>query len=75
MGGRLSMPRGADGMSETSKPTSSPARARLTRSRGIINGRVWNHLLPAEAYMLTQCADSDGPPRGIDNGRPPLRLR
>ncbi|KAF2441966.1 hypothetical protein P171DRAFT_523854 [Karstenula rhodostoma CBS 690.94] len=34
MGGRLSIPRGADGMSETSKP------ARLTRSKGIINGRT-----------------------------------
>jgi len=34
------MPRGPDGMSEVSKPTSSSASARLSRSRGIINGRV-----------------------------------
>lgn len=40
MGGRLSMPKGADGMSEISKPTSSNAKARLSRNRGIINGRV-----------------------------------
>ena len=40
MGGRLSMPKAADGLSETSKPTSANARARLTRGRGIINGRV-----------------------------------
>jgi hypothetical protein len=40
MGGRLSMPKAADGISETSKPTSANARARLTRGGGIINGRV-----------------------------------
>ncbi|CAO2658843.1 Nn.00g065660.m01.CDS01 [Neocucurbitaria sp. VM-36] len=40
MGGRLSMPKGADGMSETSKPTSANAAARLTRNKGIINGRT-----------------------------------
>ncbi|KAH7345947.1 hypothetical protein BKA66DRAFT_478520 [Pyrenochaeta sp. MPI-SDFR-AT-0127] len=40
MGGRLSMPKGADGMSETSKPTSGSAPPRLTRGRGIINGRT-----------------------------------
>ncbi|KAH6875910.1 hypothetical protein J4E91_001986 [Alternaria rosae] len=40
MGGRLSMPKAADGMSETSKPTSANARARLTRGGGIINGRT-----------------------------------
>ncbi|KAI8933973.1 hypothetical protein NX059_008747 [Plenodomus lindquistii] len=40
MGGRLSMPKGADGMSETSKPTSANAPARLTRNKGIINGRT-----------------------------------
>ncbi|KAF2035350.1 hypothetical protein EK21DRAFT_53994 [Setomelanomma holmii] len=40
MGGRLSMPKGADGMSEISKPTSSNAKARLSRNRGIINGRT-----------------------------------
>ncbi|CAG5182259.1 uncharacterized protein ALTATR162_LOCUS10072 [Alternaria atra] len=40
MGGRLSMPKAADGMSETSKPTSANAAARLTRGRGIINGRT-----------------------------------
>ena len=34
MGGRLSMPRGPDGMNEISKPTS------FSRNRGIINGRV-----------------------------------
>ncbi|KNG52268.1 hypothetical protein DDE82_000474 [Stemphylium lycopersici] len=36
MGGRLSMPKAADGMSETSKPT----QPRLSRNRGIINGRT-----------------------------------
>ncbi|KAF2704825.1 hypothetical protein K504DRAFT_112917 [Pleomassaria siparia CBS 279.74] len=36
MGGRLSMPRGADGVNEISKPTSP----RLTRGKGIINGRT-----------------------------------
>ncbi|KAI4696270.1 uncharacterized protein J4E88_000445 [Alternaria novae-zelandiae] len=40
MGGRLSMPKAADGMSETSKPTSANARARLSRGGGIINGRT-----------------------------------
>jgi hypothetical protein len=40
MGGRLSMPKGPDGLSEASKPTSANAPARLSRSRGIINGRV-----------------------------------
>ncbi|KAF2690828.1 hypothetical protein K458DRAFT_398802 [Lentithecium fluviatile CBS 122367] len=40
MGGRLSMPRGPDGMNEVSKPTSGSASARLTRGRGIINGRT-----------------------------------
>ena len=40
MGGRLSMLKAADGLSETSKPTSANTRARLTRGRGIINGRV-----------------------------------
>ncbi|KAF1955460.1 hypothetical protein CC80DRAFT_505350 [Byssothecium circinans] len=40
MGGRLSMPRGPDGMNEVSKPTSGSASSRLTRSRGIINGRT-----------------------------------
>lgn len=34
------MPKGADGMNEISKPTSGNANARLTRGRGIINGRV-----------------------------------
>lgn len=34
------MPKGADGMSETSKPTSASAKARLSRGKGIINGRV-----------------------------------
>lgn len=52
MGGRLSMPRGADGMSETSKPTASPTPARLTRSKGIVNGRVWIALLFAKAPCL-----------------------
>ncbi|KAF1921671.1 hypothetical protein BDU57DRAFT_510604 [Ampelomyces quisqualis] len=37
MGGRLSMPKGADGMSEAPKPKAS---ARLSRNRGIINGRT-----------------------------------
>ncbi|KAF2256622.1 hypothetical protein BU26DRAFT_413835 [Trematosphaeria pertusa] len=40
MGGRLSMPRGPDGMNEVSKPTSGSASARFTRGRGIINGRT-----------------------------------
>ncbi|KAF2266577.1 hypothetical protein CC78DRAFT_118438 [Lojkania enalia] len=40
MGGRLSMPRSADGMNEVSKPTSASAKARLTQGRGIINGRT-----------------------------------
>ncbi|KAL6707970.1 hypothetical protein ACN47E_003644 [Coniothyrium glycines] len=40
MGGRLSMPRGADGMSEASKPTSAKAPARISRGGGIINGRT-----------------------------------
>ena len=40
MGGRLSIPKAADGMSEISKPTSGSASARLSRNRGIINGRV-----------------------------------
>jgi hypothetical protein len=39
------MPKAADGMSETSKPTSANAAARLTRGRGIINGRVRNMFL------------------------------
>ncbi|KAJ8112977.1 hypothetical protein OPT61_g4784 [Boeremia exigua] len=39
MGGRLSTPKGADGMNESSKPHSSNAPA-LTRGRGIINGRT-----------------------------------
>ncbi|KAF1830868.1 hypothetical protein BDW02DRAFT_506556 [Decorospora gaudefroyi] len=34
------MPKAADGMSETSKPTSGSTPARLTRGRGIINGRT-----------------------------------
>jgi hypothetical protein len=36
MGGRLSKPKAADGMSEISKPTSRP----LHKNRGIINGRT-----------------------------------
>ncbi|KAJ4358003.1 uncharacterized protein N0V89_002581 [Didymosphaeria variabile] len=39
MGGRLSMPRGPDGVN-ASKPTSGPTPARLSRNRGIINGRT-----------------------------------
>ncbi|KAF2740673.1 hypothetical protein EJ04DRAFT_424266 [Polyplosphaeria fusca] len=34
------MPKGADGLNETSKPTSAPSSARLPRSGGIINGRT-----------------------------------
>lgn len=49
MGGRLSMPRGPDGISETSKPTSSPTPARLRRNGGIINGRVRVQCQVAEA--------------------------
>ncbi|KAF9693681.1 hypothetical protein EKO04_008152 [Ascochyta lentis] len=40
MGGRLSTPKGADGMNESSKPHSNNAPARLSRGRGIINGRT-----------------------------------
>ncbi|KAF1850037.1 uncharacterized protein K460DRAFT_360901 [Cucurbitaria berberidis CBS 394.84] len=40
MGGRLSKPKGPDGMSEASKPTSANAAARLSRNRGIVNGRT-----------------------------------
>ncbi|KAJ4319588.1 hypothetical protein N0V94_003821 [Neodidymelliopsis sp. IMI 364377] len=40
MGGRLSTPKGADGMNESSKPHSANAPARLTRGGGIINGRT-----------------------------------
>ncbi|UPX17195.1 uncharacterized protein EKO05_0007564 [Ascochyta rabiei] len=40
MGGRLSTPKGADGMNESSKPHSNNAPARLSRGRGIVNGRV-----------------------------------
>ncbi|KAF2801114.1 hypothetical protein K505DRAFT_262355 [Melanomma pulvis-pyrius CBS 109.77] len=36
MGGRLSIPRGPDGLNEVSKPISP----RFTRGRGIINGRT-----------------------------------
>lgn len=34
------MPKGPDGISETSKPTSASATARLSRNKGIINGRT-----------------------------------
>jgi hypothetical protein len=40
MGGRLSKPKAPDGMSEAPKPATAEAAARLSRSRGIINGRV-----------------------------------
>jgi hypothetical protein len=40
MGGRLSKPKGPDGMSEAPAPTTANAQARLSRSRGIVNGRV-----------------------------------
>ncbi|KAF1358353.1 hypothetical protein EJ07DRAFT_124691 [Lizonia empirigonia] len=40
MGGRLSTPKGADGMNESSKPHSNNAPARLSRGHGIINGRT-----------------------------------
>jgi hypothetical protein len=40
MGGRLSMPKAADGLSEAPKSTAGDAAARLTRNKGIINGRV-----------------------------------
>ncbi|KZM25039.1 uncharacterized protein EKO05_0007564 [Ascochyta rabiei] len=40
MGGRLSTPKGADGMNESSKPHSNNAPARLSRGRGIVNGRT-----------------------------------
>ncbi|PVI07979.1 hypothetical protein DM02DRAFT_714271 [Periconia macrospinosa] len=38
MGGRLSMPKAPDGINEVSKPASSSGR--LSRNRGIINGRT-----------------------------------
>ena len=50
------MPKAADGMSETSKPTSANAAARLTRGRGIINGRVRN-VFPSLS-VLTSANDS-----------------
>ncbi|KAF2184374.1 hypothetical protein K469DRAFT_579667 [Zopfia rhizophila CBS 207.26] len=40
MGGRLSMPRAPDRMNEISKPKPGSASARMTRNRGIINGRT-----------------------------------
>ncbi|KAJ4378453.1 hypothetical protein N0V86_006156 [Didymella sp. IMI 355093] len=40
MGGRLSTPKGADGMNESSKPHSNNAPARLSRGGGIVNGRT-----------------------------------
>ncbi|KAF2201981.1 hypothetical protein GQ43DRAFT_462722 [Delitschia confertaspora ATCC 74209] len=40
MGGRLSMPRSPDGLTEVSKPKSGTASARLSRNRGIVNGRT-----------------------------------
>lgn len=39
MGGRLSVPKAADGISEAPKPASANG-PRLSRNRGIINGRV-----------------------------------
>ncbi|KAF2872589.1 hypothetical protein BDV95DRAFT_570137 [Massariosphaeria phaeospora] len=48
MGGRLSMPRGPDGMSEVSKPTSGSSR--LSRGRGIINGRTI--MAPLAAFTM-----------------------
>ncbi|KAF2662216.1 hypothetical protein K491DRAFT_753338 [Lophiostoma macrostomum CBS 122681] len=49
MGGRLSMPRGADGMNELSKPTSGSG-PRLSRNRGIINGRTI--MAPLAAFTM-----------------------
>ncbi|KAK3216012.1 hypothetical protein GRF29_8g1829593 [Pseudopithomyces chartarum] len=74
MGGRLSMPRGPDGVTEASKPTASP---RLSRNRGIINGRVRKHGASAhlDAALLMLLADGHGAPGGLDHGWPPLRLR
>ncbi|KAH8730250.1 hypothetical protein GQ44DRAFT_701073 [Phaeosphaeriaceae sp. PMI808] len=40
MGGRLSMPKAADGISELPKSASSNSSGRLSRNRGIINGRT-----------------------------------
>ncbi|KAH7125182.1 hypothetical protein B0J11DRAFT_434702 [Dendryphion nanum] len=50
MGGRLSMPRGPDGMNEVSKPTSGSASARFSRGRGIINGRTV--MAPLAAFTM-----------------------
>ncbi|KAF2127075.1 hypothetical protein P153DRAFT_424403 [Dothidotthia symphoricarpi CBS 119687] len=46
MGGRLSMPKGPDGLSETSRPTSG----RLHKNRGIINGRTV--MAPLAAFTM-----------------------
>lgn len=49
MGGRLSKPKAADGISEVAEP----AKARLTRGRGIINGRVSSlHILPYSTRLI-----------------------
>ncbi|KAF2013768.1 hypothetical protein BU24DRAFT_246474 [Aaosphaeria arxii CBS 175.79] len=50
MGGRLSMPRGPDGMNEASRPTSANPVARLTRGGGIINGRTI--MAPLAAFTM-----------------------
>ncbi|KAF2467098.1 uncharacterized protein BDR25DRAFT_235769 [Lindgomyces ingoldianus] len=50
MGGRLSMPKGADGLNEISKPMSGSASARLTRGKGIINGRTI--MAPLAAFTM-----------------------
>lgn len=47
------MPRGPDGMSEVSKPSSSAGR--LSRNRGIINGRVRLHCAARFKQTLIDC--------------------
>ncbi|EOA92339.1 uncharacterized protein SETTUDRAFT_18981 [Exserohilum turcica Et28A] len=44
------MPKAADGMSEASKPTSGNAPPRLSRNRGIINGRTV--MAPLAAFTM-----------------------
>ncbi|USP76779.1 uncharacterized protein yc1106_04053 [Curvularia clavata] len=49
MGGRLSVPKAADGISEAPKPTSANG-PRLSRNRGIINGRTV--MAPLAAFTM-----------------------
>jgi hypothetical protein len=70
------MPKAADGMSETSKPTSGSAPARLTRGRGIVNGRVSPFKQYCTPFATSDMyVDNHGPVSRPHNGRSPLRLR